>query len=213
MFSGGYKKAGKVVVFIGCLLPFVWVFWLANTPGPGGSGLGANPQEYLNRYLGDWALRMLLIALAVTPVRLVSGWSGAMRYRRMLGLYAFFYACLHLTSYVVLDQTFNWHEIWGDILKRNYITVGMISLVMLIPLAATSTKAMIRRVGAKRWRTLHKLVYLIAPLVCLHFFMMRKGIQTEPLVYTAIATALLAVRLGYWLRVQIRRSTHSIDVP
>ncbi|MBT4889868.1 MAG: sulfoxide reductase heme-binding subunit YedZ [Rhodospirillales bacterium] len=206
MFNGGFKKAVKPIVFIVCLLPVAWVIWLAFTPGPAGSGLGANPQEYINRYLGDWALRMLLIALAITPLRLVLGWSGAMRFRRMTGLYAFFYAFLHLTSYVVLDQTFDWQEIWNDILKRNYITVGMISLILFIPLAATSTNGMIKRVGAKRWRKLHKLVYIIAPLTCLHFFMMRKGVQTEPLVYAGIATALLAVRLRHWMRVKFRRS-------
>lgn len=200
------SKILKPLVFVSCLLPFAWLFWLGNTAGPGGSGLGPNPQEFLNRFLGEWALRMLLIALAITPVRLVSGWSGFMRYRRMLGLYAFFYAMLHLTSYVVLDQTFNWLEIWNDIIKRTYITVGMTSLILLIPLAVTSNNAMIKKLGPKRWRNLHRLVYVIAPLACLHFFMMRKGIQMEPLVYAAIATGLLAVRVGYSIRKRARQN-------
>ena len=124
----------------------------------------------------------------------------------MLGLYAFFYAMLHLTSYVVLDQTFNWLEIWNDIIKRTYITVGMTSLILLIPLAVTSNNAMIKKLGPKRWRNLHRLVYVIAPLACLHFFMMRKGIQMEPLVYAAIATGLLAVRVGYSIRKRARQN-------
>ncbi len=188
-------KHTKAVVFVACLVPLAWLFWLANTPGVGGSGLGANPQEFLNRYLGQWALKFLIMAIAITPARKLFGWSGLTRYRRMIGLYAFFYVVLHVTSYVVIDQTFNWPEIWQDILKRNFITVGMVCLLALIPLAITSNNAMIRRLGGRAWRNLHKLIYAIVPLACLHFFMMRKGIQMEPLVYGAIIAALLMVRL------------------
>ncbi len=194
------RKATKLVVFVACLLPLAWLVWLGLSPGPGGSGLGANPQEFVNRYLGDWALRFLMIALALTPLRMLSGWNGGARFRRMLGLYAFFYVCLHVTSYVALDQGFAWAEIWADIIKRTYITVGMVSLVLLVPLALTSTKGMITRLGAARWRNLHRAVYVILPLGCLHFFMMRKGIQLEPLIYSAIAVALLAARVIHALR-------------
>lgn len=198
------RGASKIAVFVLCLVPFVWVIWLAFTPGVGGSGLGPNPQEFLNRYLGDWAIRFILIALAVTPVRMLLKWNWVFRFRRMLGLYAFFYVCLHLTSYVALDKQFFWDEIWGDIVKRTFITVGMASFLLLIPLAATSTAGMVKRLGPNRWRRLHQIVYVIAPLACLHFFMMRKGIQVEPLIYAAIAASLLMTRV--WQRMRPRPS-------
>ncbi len=198
---GNFRRAAsKVAVFIICLMPLAWVIWLAFTPGVGGSGLGPNPQEFLNRFLGDWALRFLLIALAVTPIRMLLRWNWVFRFRRMLGLYAFFYVSLHLTSYVVLDKQFFWDEIWSDIVKRTFITVGMASFVMLIPLAVTSTAGMVKRLGANRWRRLHQIVYLIAPLACLHFFMMRKGVQLEPMIYAGIATVLLMIRIWHRFR-------------
>ncbi len=202
-----FKSLSKAAVFLICLFPIVWIFWLANSSGPGGSGLGANPQEFINRYLGEWGLRFLLISLAITPVRMVFKWSGLTRFRRMVGLFAFFYALLHLTSYIVLDQAFDWYAIWQDIIKRNFITVGFISLVLLIPLAVTSNNALTKKLGGKRWRRLHQLVYVITPLACLHFFMMRKGVQIEPLIYTAIATVLLVVRLGHKWQKQLKKQT------
>ncbi|MBC8337825.1 MAG: sulfoxide reductase heme-binding subunit YedZ [Rhodospirillales bacterium] len=197
MFS---HKAAKPVVFILALGPLAWVTWAAVSSGFGPAGpLGANPIEYINRFLGDWAIRFLLAALAVTPVSRVmsryGGWSGLMRFRRMIGLYAFFYVCLHLSSYIGLDQFFDWREIWRDITKRNYITVGMVCFVLLAPLAATSTNAMIKRLGGKRWTRLHKLVYPAGLLACLHFYMMRKGIQLEPIIYAAICAVLLGYRV------------------
>ncbi len=189
------RAAAKVAVFVICLAPLAWAVWLAFTPGVGGSGLGPNPQEFLNRYLGDWALRFLMIALAVTPVRLVFGWRWLFRFRRMLGLYAFFYVCLHLASYVVLDKGFYWDEIWSDVTKRTYITVGMAAFILLIPMAVTSTAGMVKRLGPLRWRRLHQSIYVIVPLGCLHFFMMRKGIQIEPLIYAGITATLLAARV------------------
>lgn len=204
--AGVRRVPGKIVVFLACLGPFAWVIWLALTPGVGGSGLGPNPQEFLNRYLGDWALRFLVIAVAVTPVRILFGWAWVLRFRRMLGLYAFFYVCLHLVSYVVLDKGMYWDEVWSDIVKRTYITVGMAAFVLLIPLAATSTAGMVRRLGAARWRTLHRAVYIIVPLGCVHFFMMRKGVQAEPLIYGAITAALLLVRVRHRMRPEKRQS-------
>ena len=138
----GIRWIAKLAVFALCLAPLVW---LAAQVFLG--GLGANPIEATNRFLGDWALRFLLIALAVTPVKDLTGWTIIMRFRRMLGLFAFFYVSLHLASYVVLDQFFAWSEIWGDIVKRRYITVGMVAFVLLIPLAITSTKGMIQAPG------------------------------------------------------------------
>lgn len=179
----------KPLVWIACLSPLAWLVWLGFT-----GGLGANPIEFVNRYLGDWALRGLLIALAVTPVRRLTGWNQLQRFRRLLGLFAFFYVSLHVASYVGLDQFFDWRAIWLDIVKRWYITVGMAALLCLIPLAVTSTRGWVKRLG-KDWLRLHKLVYVAGALACLHFFMMRKGLQIEPLIYAGIFAGLMAFRL------------------
>ena len=180
----------KPLVFAAALLPLAWLAWTAVF-----GSLGANPIETVNRTLGDWALRFLLIALAVTPVRKITGWTALARLRRMLGLFAFFYVCLHVSSYVGLDQFFDWQAIWKDVLKRRYITFGMGALLLLIPLAATSTDGMIRRLGGRRWRALHRAVYLILPLAALHFWMMVKADHSRPLLYGAIGAALLGYRV------------------
>ncbi|MDA1090481.1 MAG: sulfoxide reductase heme-binding subunit YedZ [Proteobacteria bacterium] len=194
--NSAVKTFAKPVVFVLCLGPLAWIGWVAFTSGVNPTGpLGANPIEYINRYLGDWAIRFLLAALAITPVRGITGWNAVMQYRRMIGLYAFFYVCLHLSSYIGLDQFFDWREIWKDITKRNYITVGMVNFVLLAPLAATSTNAMIKRLGGKRWVKLHKLVYAAGILACFHFYMMRKGVQLEPIIYAGICAVLLGYRV------------------
>ncbi len=154
--------------------------------------------------LGDWAIRFLLAALAITPIRGITGWAGAQRFRRMIGLFAFFYVCLHLSSYIGLDQFFDWVEIWKDITKRNYITVGMVNFVLLVPLAATSTNAMVKRLGGKRWARLHKLVYGTGILACIHFYMMRKGVQLEPIIYAGICAVLLGYRVVTHLKKKAR---------
>ena len=158
----------KPVVWVLCLAPLAWLGWLGVT-----GGLGANPIEYTNRFLGDWALRFLLIALAVTPLRGITGLNPLQRFRRLLGLFAFFYVVIHVLSYVVLDNFFDWPTIWEDILKRWYITVGMMGLLALVPLAVTSTQGWVRRLG-RNWAKLHKIVYFAGAAGCLHFFMMRK---------------------------------------
>ena len=151
----------KPLVFAACLGPLAWLIWTAATTGVGPTGgLGANPIEAINRYLGDWAIRFLLGALAVTPLRGLTGWRWPMRFRRMVGLFAFFYAVLHVSSYVGLDQFFDWPEIWKDIVKRNFITVGMATFTMLTPLAITSTNKMIKRLGGRNWSRLHRLAYV-----------------------------------------------------
>jgi sulfoxide reductase heme-binding subunit YedZ len=157
--------------------------------------LGANPIETINRYTGDWVLRFLLITLAVTPLRRLTGWNGLLRYRRMLGLFAFFYACVHFLSWAWLDQYFVLADIVQDVAKRPYITVGFASFLMLIPLALTSTNAMIRRLGAKRWQQLHRLVYLIGIGGVVHFLWLVKSDIREPLVYGAVLALLLGFRL------------------
>jgi len=180
----------KPVVFALCLAPLGWLAWLAVT-----GGLGANPIEATNRFLGDWALRFLLGALCVTPLRELGGWPVLARFRRMIGLFAFAYAVLHLSSYIGVDQFFNWRDIWNDIVKRNYITVGMATFLMLTPLAATSTRGMVKRLGGKRWNKLHKLVYVAGVTACFHFYMMRKGVQLEPIIYGGILLVLLGYRV------------------
>jgi sulfoxide reductase heme-binding subunit YedZ len=157
--------------------------------------LGANPAEYITRSTGDWALRLLLITLAITPLRRLTGWASLARFRRMFGLLAFFYALVHFSSFVSFDHVFDIGEIVKDIGKRPFITVGFTCLVLLTPLAATSTDAMARRLGARRWLALHRLVYVIGPLAVLHFWWMVKRDVTEPVVYGVI----LAVLLGYRL--------------
>lgn len=179
----------KPIVFIAALLPLAWLTYAILS-----DNLGANPIEAFTRSLGDWTLRFLLLTLLATPLRRVTGWSWPIMYRRMLGLYTFFYATLHLASYIVLDQFFYWPDIWADIIKRPFITVGMISFLLLIPLAATSNKFMIRRLG-KNWQRLHRLVYLIAIGGVAHFYMMVKADTREPMLYGAILLLLLMARL------------------
>ena len=195
-----FRRAGKPVVFVLCLGPLAWAVWLGFS-----GGLGVNPIVFLNRYLGDWAMRMILITLAVTPIRLITGWGGLLRFRRMLGLFAFFYVFLHVTNYVAVDQFFNWKIIWQDILKRTYITVGMTAVALLIPLAVTSTDAMVRRMGGKAWQSLHRSIYIVGPLVIIHFYMMVKADVREPLIYGAILAVLLGIRLVHALKRRIDR--------
>jgi sulfoxide reductase heme-binding subunit YedZ len=169
--------------------------------------LGVNPAEFITRSLGDWALRFLLITLSVTPLRRIMGWAWLLRFRRMLGLFCFFYVLLHLSSYVSFDQVFNLADIIKDIGQRPFITVGFVNLLLLILLAATSTNGMVRRLGASRWQALHRLIYLIAPLAVLHFWWMVKRDVTEPAIYAFI----LALLLGYRLAVKLRR-TRAVSV-
>lgn len=187
----------KSIVFIVCLGPLAWLVWAALTYGLGYNPvLGANPIEAITRDLGDWALRFLLLTLAITPLVKISKRAVFMRFRRMIGLFAFAYAMLHLSSYIVLDQFFAWNEIFKDILKRRYITVGMVVVVLLLPLAITSTSGWIKRIGAKRWKKLHKLVYLAAIGGVLHFFWMVKIDTREPLIYAVVLAVLLGWRLN-----------------
>lgn len=189
------RRFGKPVVFALMLVPAVWLawnWWLAFQYQP--NGLGFNPQETSNRFTGDWALRFLLLSLAITPLSKALKSPKPILFRRMIGLFAFFYVCLHITSYVWLDMLFEWAELWADVLKRIYITVGFAAFLLLVPLAVTSTKGWVKRLGAKKWQKLHKSVYVIGLLVIIHFIMMRKGFQIEPLVYAAILAGLLGAR-------------------
>jgi sulfoxide reductase heme-binding subunit YedZ len=180
----------KRLTWVVSLLPIAWLL-LQFFDG----GLGANPIQALTRSLGDWALRFLLLTLAVTPLRMLTGWGRIAGLRRTFGLIAFTYACLHLVSYMGLDQLFDWETLWKDVVKRRYITIGMISFLLMIPLAITSTNSMIKKMGASRWRALHRVVYAIAPLVVLHFFMMIRAGYDRPVLYGLAAAALLIMRM------------------
>ena len=183
----------KPLVFAVAVTPAAVLLWRGAT-----DGLGANPIEAITLFTGRWTLRLLLITLAVTPLRRVTGWHQVIQFRRMLGLFTFFYATLHFTTYVVLDQFFAWGFILKDIAKRPYITVGFTAFVFLIPLAITSTKGWIRRLG-RRWQVLHRLVYVSAVCGVVHFFWKVKADTRDPFIYAAILAGLLGVRLWYWL--------------
>lgn len=184
--------AAKPVVFALCLLPFAWLFYRAFN-----DQLGANPAEALIRATGSWTLRFVCIVLAVTPLRMISGTPALARFRRMLGLFVYFYVTVHLLSYSGFDMGFDVAEIAKDIIKRPFILVGFSAFVLLTPLAATSVNAAIKAMGAKRWQLLHKLIYLISGLGILHFFWMRAGKNNfaEVFVYAAIIALLLGWRL------------------
>ncbi len=183
------------LAMVGILLPLLWLGLSAFGLNVFTNGLGANPIEAINRFLGDWALRSLLIALAMTPIRIISQKAWPIRLRRMMGLSAFFYAMAHLSSYVVLDQFFDWAAIWQDIVKRNFITVGMAVIIILTTLAVTSPASVAKRMGSKNWKRLHKLVYPAGALALLHFFWMVKADIREPIIYSAVFVVLLSIRL------------------
>jgi sulfoxide reductase heme-binding subunit YedZ len=178
-------------------VPGLWTFYLGLT-----DQLGADPQNTLERTLGLWALRFLIVALAITPLRRLGG-PSLIRWRRAIGLMGFYYAALHLTVYLVLDQGLDLAAIWADIVRRPYITVGMLAFTILVPLAVTSNSAMIRRLGARAWQRLHRLVYIATAAAALHFVMLVKSWWTvEPALYAAIVTVLLSMRL--WFSAQKR---------
>ena len=187
----------KTVLFTVALLPAV--FLILRTFGVAGLSLGANPVEELLHEAGEWGLRFLLITLLITPLRRFTGMNWLVRFRRMLGLFAFFYISAHFLIYSVLDQTLNFPAIVEDIVERPYITLGVTALVMLIPLAITSTNAMMRRLG-RRWQKLHRLVYPAAILGVWHFWWQVKEDIREPLVYAVILAVLLGIRLWFWQR-------------
>ncbi len=186
-----FSRILKPSLFILLLLPAIYYGW-----GVWQDTLGANPLEAVIRGLGDWGLRILLLTLAISPLRRLLNWAQLLRLRRMIGLYAYFYVVLHLLGYLWFDQFFDWKEIWFDILERPFITVGMISVVLLTPLAITSTNGMIKRLG-KKWKKLHMLIYPISILGILHFWWMVKLDITEPMIYAVILTMLLGERLFY----------------
>ena len=189
--------AAKPALFVLALLPFAWLFYGALT-----NQLGANPAEHLIRSLGDWTLRFLCLTLAITPLRTIAGQPALLRFRRMLGLFTYFYAAMHLLGYAWFDMGFEVDEIAKDIAKRPFILVGFAGFVLLTPLAATSFNRAIRTLGVARWQALHRLVYAVAGLAILHFFWMRaaKHNFNEVAVYAAILGVLLGWRVWHRFR-------------
>lgn len=191
----------KSLIFAACLLPLARLVWFAFN-----DHLGANPIEFITRSTGTWTLSFLLITLTVTPLRKLTSWQWPIRLRRMFGLFAFFYACLHFTTYIWLDQFFDLHAIYQDVLKRPFITVGFPAFLLLIPLAITSTNNMLKHLGGKRWQQLHRLVYLIAVGGVAHYWWLVKKDITQPAIYASVLTVLLGYRVVSGLRKNAART-------
>ena len=188
------NKWTKVLVFFLCLGPLGYLGWRAYH-----GRLTANPIEYITHYTGDYILIFLILTLSITPARKLLGLPQLIRFRRMLGLFAFFYACLHFLTYIVLDQFFDFAAMLDDVAKRKYITVGFTGFVLLIPLAVTSSAGWIRRLGGRRWQQLHRLVYITAAAGVIHFYWLVKSDITRPVRYGAVVAFLLIFRLAVWL--------------
>jgi sulfoxide reductase heme-binding subunit YedZ len=194
------RVALKVVVWVVALAPLarlLYGFWTDD--------LTVNPIEYVTRELGETALRLLLASLALTPLRILFGIGWLLTLRRLLGLFAFFYVCLHFAVWIVLDHFFDWRTMGDDIVKRPWITVGVAALLLLVPLAATSTTGMIKRLGGVAWRRLHRLVYAAAMLGVLHYIWLAKKVLIQPWVYAALLAVLLGIRAGDAVRKLVKR--------
>jgi sulfoxide reductase heme-binding subunit YedZ len=197
-------RYSKPIIFLLCLVPAAVLGWYAWH-----DALGPNPISEITHVTGDWTLRFVLISLAITPFRKLTGWNPIIRYRRMLGLFAFFYGSLHFLTWFGLDQGFELKYILDDIAKRPYITVGFTAFVLMIPLALTSTTGWIRRLGGKRWTQLHRLIYVTAVLGIIHYWWLVKADISRPVAYGAILALLFAIRAWY----NARRSTSPSRAP
>lgn len=202
------SKWTKVAVFAACLVPFGVLVWRA-TQGD----LTANPIEFVEHWTGDWTMRFLIITLCITPLRKLLKMPELIRFRRMLGLFAFFYVCLHFSTWVGLDRFFNLHDMWADVEKRKFITVGMAGFLLLIPLAVTSTKGWIRRLGGKRWQLLHRAIYFAAIAGVIHYAWLVKSDEHKPLQYAAIVGVLLLWRIGIWARKRWQQQPATRGIP
>jgi sulfoxide reductase heme-binding subunit YedZ len=216
-------KLLKTIVFALFLAPFLWIIWaiLADTgmlgspawiPDPLTPTLGADAVHTLRNFTGDWTMRMLVLTLVITPLRQLTGWNRLIRFRRMFGLFAFFYALLHFVAYVWLDKMFDFSVMLEDVAKRPYITAGFAAFLLLLPLAVTSTRKWISRLGGKRWQLLHRAVYIIAIAGTIHYFGMVKLDTRGPWRYAYAFVALLGVRAWHAIR-QRPRSTPPVDGP
>jgi len=189
-----------VVVFAACLIPFLllaWPFYKLLTTG-NAPELTANPVEYITHDTGTWTIRFLLITLCVTPLRRILKQPKLVRYRRMLGLFAFFYVCLHFMTWFVLDKSFSLSDMWADVVKRRFITVGMLGFVLLLPLAITSTAGWVRRLGFAKWQRLHRLIYFAGLAGVIHYMWLVKSDERLPLMYGAMLAVLMVYRFFMW---------------
>lgn len=196
----------KTIVFAACLVPFLllaWPFYKLLTTG-NAPELTANPVEYITHDTGTWTIRFLLITLSITPLRKIFNQPRLVRYRRMLGLFAFFYVCLHFMTWFILDKSFNFSDMWADVLKRRFITVGMLGFAMLLPLAITSTAGWVRRMGFRNWQRLHRLIYFAAVAGVIHYMWLVKSDERLPLMYGAMLTVLMLYRLFIWKQIPKR---------
>jgi len=201
------RLALKGFAWVVCLAPLAALaWWIGRALWLDTNDLGANPISFITNHLGDWTFRILLASLAMTPLRILFGWGWPALLRRLLGLFAFTYAVLHFSVWILVDHFFNWHQMAEDIVKRPYITVGMLALLTMIPLAATSTVGMIKRLGARRWTRLHRLVYLTGILAALHFLWLAKVGRMDQYVYVGVLAVLLGVRVVEWARRAARRA-------
>jgi sulfoxide reductase heme-binding subunit YedZ len=187
-------------VFLLCLYPFLRLLWPFYKLVTGGDAplFGANPVEYITHSTGDWTIRFLMITLSITPLRKIFNLPKLVRYRRMLGLFAFFYVCLHFMTWFILDKSFSFSDMWADVVKRRFITVGMLGFAFLIPLAITSTAGWVRRMGFLEWQRLHRLIYFAALAGVIHYYWLVKSDVRLPLMYGAILVVLMVYRFFIW---------------
>ena len=202
------NKWTKVFVFLLCLVPFGGLVWRGFH-----NGLGANPVEFIQLTTGRWTLRFLVFTLCITPFRKLLNLPDLIRFRRMLGLFAFSYLCVHFLTYLLLDQSLDFAAIWKDVAKRPFITVGFAAFVSLIPLAVTSTAGWIRRIGGKRWQMLHRLIYFTAVCGVIHYYWLVKSDVRKPLFYGALVAILLAWRLGSWFSKRRNQAPMRVAAP
>lgn len=195
------SKWTKAALFLVCLIPLGILIWQALH-----DELTANPIEFVTHATGDWTLRFLILTLSITPLRKILGQPQLIRFRRMLGLFAFFYAFLHFSMWIGVDKFFDWTEMIKDVEKRRFITVGFTGFVLMIPLAWTSTAGWIRKLGGKRWQMLHRAIYISAIAGVIHYYWLVKSDERKPLQYAAVVGVLLAWRVGAWLRGKWRKS-------
>ena len=213
------SKWTKLGLFLLSLVPFgilLWLVWQAYSTGNPTEYVSANPIEYITHYTGDWTIRFICFTLCITPLRMLMNQPKITGFRRMLGLFAFFYGCLHLSAWIFLDPRQNTiAAIWEDIVKRRYITVGMLAFVAMVPLAITSTAGWVRRLTFKRWKQLHRLIYLTAVAAVIHYYWLVKSDVRLPLMYAAIVAVLLVYRIVVWMRkrkASARRTPQPISV-
>ena len=203
------KKWMKVMVFLACLAPVGLIAWDATHDATA----GADPARFLEHATGDWTIRFIVIGLAITPLRKLLHLPNLIRFRRMIGLYAFFYVFLHFSTWIVVDHYFNWSDMWADVLKRRFITVGFSAFVLLSPLAFTSTAGWIRRLGGRNWVKLHKLIYVIGILAVIHYAWLVKSDEHKPEFYGTLIGLLLLYRLIVWIQTRSKRAPGMAAAP